>query len=119
MFHVGRALGVFVVCRTDDMVVGCPHRPAVYRPYAVYMTLGSSQRAPSRKPVPPNSISGSYHVWVCGSEGRTGGRTDERTEGQSLRLSGGFTPCRHLRPSSGREHAIQSGDDDYLMKERN
>ena len=31
-------------------------------------------------------------------------------------LSGGFTPCRHLRPSSGREH-IQSGDDDYLMNE--
>ena len=56
---------------------------------------------------------------MCGSEGRTGGRTDERTEGQSLRLSGGFTPCRHLRPSSGREHTIQSGDDDYLMKERN
>ena len=23
-----------------------------------------------------------------------------------LRLSGGFTPCRHLRPSSGREHTI-------------
>ena len=22
------------------------------------------------------------------------------------RLSGGFTPCRHLRPSSGREHTI-------------
>ena len=21
-------------------------------------------------------------------------------------LSGGFTPCRHLRPSSGREHTI-------------
>ena len=36
-------------------------------------------------------------------------------------LSGGFTPCRHLRPSSGREHTIvlliQSGDDDYLMNE--
>ena len=24
----------------------------------------------------------------------------------SLSLSGGFTPCRHLRPSSGREHTI-------------
>ena len=23
-----------------------------------------------------------------------------------LSLSGGFTPCRHLRPSSGREHTI-------------
>ena len=36
-------------------------------------------------------------------------------------LSGGFMPCRHLRPSSGREHTIaeliQSGDDDYLMNE--
>ena len=38
-----------------------------------------------------------------------------------LSLSGDFTPCRHLRPSSGREHTvvdlqhIQSGDDDYLM----
>ena len=35
-------------------------------------------------------------------------------------LSGSFTPCRHLRPSSGREHTIllliQSGDD-YLMNE--
>ena len=34
---------------------------------------------------------------------------------------GGLTPCRHLRPSSGREHTIvqliQSGDDDYLMNE--
>ena len=29
-------------------------------------------------------------------------------------LSGGLTPCRHLRPSSGRE-LIQAGDDDYLM----
>ena len=26
--------------------------------------------------------------------------------GKSLSLSGGFTPCRHLRPSSGREHTI-------------
>ena len=38
-----------------------------------------------------------------------------------LSLSGGFTPCRHLRPSSGQEHTvielIQSGDDDYLMNE--
>ena len=36
-------------------------------------------------------------------------------------LSGTFTPCRHLRPSSGREHMIvyliQSSDDDYLMNE--
>ena len=24
----------------------------------------------------------------------------------SFGLSGGFTPCRHLRPSSGREHTI-------------
>ena len=36
-------------------------------------------------------------------------------------MSGGFTPCRHLKPSSGREHTIveliQSGDDDYLMNE--
>ena len=24
----------------------------------------------------------------------------------SFSLSGGFTPCRHLRPSSGREHTI-------------
>ena len=36
-------------------------------------------------------------------------------------VSGGFRPCRHLRPSSGREHTIvqliQSGDDDYLMNE--
>ena len=36
-------------------------------------------------------------------------------------LSGGFTPCQHLRPSSGREHTIvyliQSGDDDYLINE--
>ena len=36
-------------------------------------------------------------------------------------LSDGFTPCRHLRPSSGQEHTIvqliQSGDDDYLMNE--
>ena len=36
-------------------------------------------------------------------------------------LSGGFEPCRHLRPPSGREHTvvllIQSGDDDYLMIE--
>ena len=36
-----------------------------------------------------------------------------------MRLSAGFTPCRHLRPSSGREHTfvelIQSGDDDFLM----
>ena len=23
-----------------------------------------------------------------------------------LRSSGGFTPCRHLRPSSGREHTV-------------
>ena len=23
-----------------------------------------------------------------------------------LSLSGGFTPCRHLRPSSGREHVV-------------
>ena len=32
-------------------------------------------------------------------------------------LSRGFTPCQHLRPSSGREHTIvliQSGDNDYL-----
>ena len=39
----------------------------------------------------------------------------------SLSSSGGFTPSRHLRPSSGREHTIvqliQSGDDDYLMNE--
>ena len=39
----------------------------------------------------------------------------------SLSLSWGFTPCRHLKPSSGREHTIvyliQSGDDDYLMNE--
>ena len=35
----------------------------------------------------------------------------------SLSLSGGFTPCRHLRPSSGREILIRSGDDDYLMNE--
>ena len=35
-------------------------------------------------------------------------------------LSGGFTPCRHHRPSSGPEHShklIQSGDDDYLMND--
>ena len=36
-------------------------------------------------------------------------------------LSEGFTPCRHLRPSSGQEHTvvwlIHSGDDDYLMNE--
>ena len=35
-------------------------------------------------------------------------------------LSGSFTLCRHLRPSSGREHTlvlIQSGDDDYLINE--
>ena len=31
-------------------------------------------------------------------------------------LSGGFTPCRHLRPFSGRE-LIQSGDGDHLMNE--
>ena len=35
-------------------------------------------------------------------------------------MSGGFTPCRHLRPSSGREHSvfvlIQSGDDDDAEK---
>ena len=40
---------------------------------------------------------------------------------KSLGLSGGFMPCRHLRPSSRREHTIveliQSGDDDYLMNE--
>ena len=24
----------------------------------------------------------------------------------SLSLSGGFTPCRHLKPSSGREHTV-------------
>ena len=38
----------------------------------------------------------------------------------SLSLSGGFTPCRHLRPSSGREDTvitIQSGGDDYSMNE--
>ena len=36
-------------------------------------------------------------------------------------LSGGVTPCPHLRPSSGGEHTIikliQSGDDDYLMND--
>ena len=44
--------------------------------------------------------------------------------GQSLELvgfSGGFTPCRHLRPSSGRERRvlqlIQSSDVDDLMNE--
>ena len=38
-----------------------------------------------------------------------------------LSLSGGVTPCRHLRPSSGQEHTVvkvfHSGDDDYLMNE--
>ena len=40
-----------------------------------------------------------------------------------LSLSGGFMPCWHLRPSSGREHVyshnytFQSGDEDYLMNE--
>ena len=36
-------------------------------------------------------------------------------------LSGGFTPSRHTRPSTGIEHRIaqliQSGDDDYSMNE--
>ena len=40
---------------------------------------------------------------------------------RSLSLSGGFTPCRHISPSLGREHTfffslLQSGDD-YLMNE--
>ena len=38
-----------------------------------------------------------------------------------LSLSGGFTPCRDLRPSSGQEqtvaYLIRFGDDHYLMKE--
>ena len=39
-------------------------------------------------------------------------------------VGGSFTPCRHLRPSFGREHTvyshkvlIQSSDNDYLMNE--
>ena len=47
--------------------------------------------------------------------------TTSRSAPGILSLRGGFTPCRHLRPSSGREHTvvllIQSGADDYWMNE--
>ena len=38
--------------------------------------------------------------------GGGGGRRRGQNHRNSLSLSGGFTPCRHLRPSSGREHTI-------------
>ena len=38
--------------------------------------------------------------------GRSGVKQSELRRDEVLSLSGGFTPCRHLRPSSGREHTI-------------
>ena len=44
---------------------------------------------------------GGRRRWKNGGDREDGGRE----EGEES-LSGGVTPCRHLRPSSGREHTI-------------